>query len=136
MNKRLLVVIGALAVVGAGNIVYFTATPAFAQSGGSGHSGEHENDGEESDPMTAAVDIYRASQSAQDNIDGYVRGAELEDEEGTVVWEVSVVQYGTGNVFEVSVDATSGSVLSTKQELDDDDEEDDGEHEDDDAVKD
>ncbi|MCZ2858890.1 PepSY domain-containing protein [Blastococcus sp. VKM Ac-2987] len=51
---------------------------------------------------------------------GEVLGAELEDEDGYVVWEIEV-RADDGTVHEVTVDAGDAAVLGTEVEDDDDD---------------
>ncbi|GAB3350554.1 PepSY domain-containing protein [Modestobacter lapidis] len=77
----------------------------------------------------AAVDEAAAGTAAVESVGGGdVAGSELEEEDGFVVWEVTV-RATDGSVHEVTVDAGDAGVLSTERE-DDDSQDDDSEDDD------
>lgn len=80
----------------------------------------------------ATVEEAAAGAAALDSVGGgEIVSAELEDEEGYVVWEVAV-RDADGSVQEVTVDAGDASVLGTDQEDEDSDDDDSDEAGDDD----
>ncbi len=81
-----------------------------------------ESDAAERDALAALVTVEEAAAGAaavEAVGGGEVVRAELEDEDGFVVWEV-LVRAGNGTVQEVTVDAGDASVLGTEREDDDD----------------
>lgn len=69
-------------------------------------------------PAGPAIDRNRAVEAARHEIpDATVLSAELDDEKGTQVWEVDL-RDARGAEFEVTVDATSGAVLSAMRDDD------------------
>ena len=57
---------------------------------------------------------------------GTLHEAELEEEDGKVVWSLEYTMPGTNMVTEVEVDAVSGEILAVEQEENDDDDDDNG----------
>jgi uncharacterized membrane protein YkoI len=76
-------------------------------------SRNHEEQGGEDEMLTAPVTIDRAVSAALARTAGYANSAQLENENGTVVWSVDVVTQD-GHKYEVKVDGASGSVISSK----------------------
>ena len=68
------------------------------------------------DPASVELDMAAASAIALGAVPGSVTEAELEDEDGVIVWEMEILAED-GKEYEVTIDANSGSVLET--ELDD-----------------
>ncbi|MEU3651545.1 PepSY domain-containing protein [Streptomyces sp. NPDC032161] len=105
MKRRIVAAVAAAVLVGGG-----TATVvAFADDEG------HDRDAARSSAPgagTARVDIGGATAAAVKAVPGTVAEAELDDEDGTVVWELDV--YGSdGRWHDVTVDAGRGTVLGT-----------------------
>ncbi|WP_424862016.1 PepSY domain-containing protein [Streptomyces sp. MMS24-I29] len=103
MKRRIVAAVAAAVLVGGG-----TATAvAFADDEG------HDRDAARSGAPgagTARVDIGGATAAAVKAVPGTVTEAELDDEDGTVVWELDV--YGSdGRWHDVTVDARRGTVL-------------------------
>lgn len=126
MKNRLLLLTTALALVGIMAIGKMTSVAAFAQEGkrfgtiARKHSAakvtqsrNHEEQGGEDEMLTAPVTIDRAVSAALARTAGYANSAQLENENGTVVWSVDVVTQD-GHKYEVKVDGASGSVISSK----------------------
>jgi len=65
----------------------------------------------------AKVTIDQAIKTASEKVPGTVVEAELERKHGKTVWEVEVLG-SDGNVTEVHIDATSGSVIDTEAKKD------------------
>ncbi|MEU3218826.1 PepSY domain-containing protein [Streptomyces sp. NPDC006971] len=106
MKRRIVVAAVAAAVLVGGG----TATAvAFADDEG------HDRDAARSSAPgagTARVDVGDATAAAVEAVPGTVTEAELDDEDGTVVWELDV--YGSdGRWHDVTVDAGRGTVLGT-----------------------
>ncbi|MCX5109298.1 PepSY domain-containing protein [Streptomyces sp. NBC_00378] len=73
---------------------------------------------------TARVDVKEAVAAAVEAVPGTVTEAELDDEDGGLVWELDV--YGSDKVWhDVTVDAGNGKVLAKHTSDDDDDQGDD-----------
>lgn len=69
-------------------------------------------------PTAPGVDRNRAVEAARHEVpDATVLSAELDDERGTRVWEVDL-RDARGVEFEVTVDASSGAVLSAMRDDD------------------
>lgn len=68
-------------------------------------------------PADYSLDLNQASAIALQQVPGAIREAELEREDGTVVWEFEIV--GTDKQsYELTIDATDGKLIS--KELDED----------------
>lgn len=76
--------------------------------------------------IQAAVTLDQASSLALSAVPGSIVEAELEDENGKIVWELEVVD-AKNQTVEIVIDATSGVILSQDIDLDDNDNDDDGE---------
>ncbi|MEE8600268.1 PepSY domain-containing protein [Euzebya tangerina] len=97
--------------------------------------GADDDEGEESEADEAAENAALAEQASLSAADaeaaataavpGTAAPAELEDEDGTVVYEVEVTDEA-GTVHEVIIDANTGDVLAQEVDDDDDDDDDDG----------
>ena len=48
--------------------------------------------------------------------DGKIESADLEEEDGKLIWSVDISRPGTKNITEVAVDAITGKVISTEIE--------------------
>lgn len=66
----------------------------------------------------AKLGIVDAITIAEKIVGGTAYEAELENEDGTIVYEVEVIK--DGKEFEVLIDAITGAVLSTEEEHEDD----------------
>lgn len=89
-------------------------------------SGLPEGDAAEREALAelATVAEEDAAEAAVESLGGGdVLGAELEDEDGYVVWEIEV-RADDGTVHEVTVDAGDAGVLATEVEEDDDNDDD------------
>ncbi len=75
------------------------------------------NDNDDIAPNDVAVNIQQALDIALAQVPGSVIEAELENEDGLVVWEITVASAEEQTV-EVTIDANSGVII--EQELDDD----------------
>ncbi|SFE96673.1 PepSY domain-containing protein [Blastococcus tunisiensis] len=91
-----------------------------------------EDDAEESEALAdlATVDEAAAVDAAVESVGGEVVRAELEEEDGFVVWEVEV-RGDDGTLHEVTIDAGDAGVLGTEAEDDDTDDTEDAEDTDD-----
>jgi len=69
----------------------------------------------------ATVSMNKAIEIAQQQVPGDVVGAEFENEDGQILWEVEILA-ANKEVYELEIDATSGKVLKQKKDHDDDDE--------------
>ncbi|CCG05739.1 PepSY domain-containing protein [Blastococcus saxobsidens] len=136
------------AVITASTAVVLAAAGGVAVATGGGDEGEElsrpgtvtvdeadlpEDDAAEQEALAelATVDEADAADAAVGSLGGgEVVGAELEDEDGYVVWEVEV-RAADGSLHEVTVDAGDAGVLGSELEDDDEDEaEDDGQDDD------
>lgn len=84
-----------------------------------GHDGE-DKDKESFQTMSAKVTMEEAIQTAKTKFPGRVMEAELESEDGALVYEVEIVS-ASGETQEIEIDAQSGKVLSNESEHEDDD---------------
>ncbi|RMH32279.1 MAG: hypothetical protein D6690_14070 [Nitrospirae bacterium] len=89
-------------------LVAFTGTLALS----SGKEEKH------ADLSPIAITLEQAIQTAKTTVPGRVLEAELEKEDGKVVYEVDIAG-ADGNIHELTVDADSGKVL--KNEVEDED---------------
>ncbi len=80
-------------------------------------------------PSMAKISMDQAIQKALASVKGQVLKAELEDENGSLVYGVEVVA-ADKTIMDVKVDAGSGKVLATEQDKVDDEEDDAGEEND------
>ncbi len=138
MNSKWTIMVSALALVGAVTVGKMASSGAFAQDAKHGpavvksdlknvkQQGEQNEQGEQDgddEMLTAPVTIGRAVDAAVARTPGYPNGAELENENGTVVWSVDVVSQD-GKKYEVKVNGTSGVVISSQVDGQDDENED------------
>ena len=65
-------------------------------------------------PSEGPLSMTRAIEAAQAQIDGGVLEAEIETEDGALIYEIDMVR--DGEVYEVTIDAQSGEVLSQSEE--------------------
>lgn len=79
-----------------------------------GHDGE-DKDRESVQTMSAKVTIEEAIQTAKTKFPGRVVEAELESEDGTLVYEVEIVN-ASGEEHEIEIDAQTGEILSSENE--------------------
>ncbi|MEV1023463.1 PepSY domain-containing protein [Streptomyces sp. NPDC050264] len=119
--------IAAVALLGAGT----ATTVAVADSGSSGSSGSQSSvrvkDDGVSDAQENANEAKGAQVKAEDAIaaalkhtSGVAVGADLDSDDGRLVWEVDVI--GAGNTWhDIDVDPGTGKVLGSHVEKDDDD---------------
>lgn len=84
-----------------------------------GHDGEDKNK-ESVQAMSAKVTIEEAIQTAKTKFPGQVVEAELEAEDGALVYEVEIVS-ASGEAHEIEIDAQSGEILSSESENEKDD---------------
>ena len=83
------------------------------------------SESEEAQAVTqASVSMNSAIEIALQQVPGNVIGAEFENEDGQIVWEVEILA-ANKEVYELEIDATSGKVLEQKKDDDDEDEDDD-----------
>lgn len=97
------------------------ALTAAALSAAAVYAGKNSSD-DEIDAATLAkanVALDQAITAAEQHTQGKAVQAELEDENGKLVYEVQVIKGATA--MEVEVDATTGAVLSAKDEEEDND---------------
>ncbi len=149
MKQSQKVLIGAFAAIGVISTGVMFTTPAFAQGGksasksmtvtknnaseGNQHdlkSEKQEGADTEDEMLTAPVNMGQAVNAALGGTPGFANAAELEDENGTLVWSIDVVS-SNGNKYEVKVNATNRAVISSKIDSPDgvgEDEDHDGEH--------
>ena len=135
MNSKWTMMVGALALVGAVTVGKMASSGALAQEAKHGpavvkidlknvkHQGEQNEQEGEDEMLTAPVTIGRAVDAAVARTPGYANSAELENENGTIVWSVDVVSQD-GKKFEVKVNGTSGAVISSQVDQHDGDNED------------
>lgn len=86
-----------------------------------------DDDGPEIDATQLPVTQQQAVDIALAAVPGTVTGTELDDEDGTALWEVEIVD-GSGAEIDVEIDANTAEIL--QQEADQDDEEDDDDRDD------
>ena len=87
------------------------------QGGADEHEGDEEDEGPEPGDAAliegAAVSQSEAEATARAEVPGTVARTEIEDEDGTVVWDVEI-DAEDGSEQEVTVDATTGAVTKTE----------------------
>ena len=134
MKKRFLVPALAVAVMGGGVAGSLLNTSVFAANSNSNSKVEVSDEQEEKQLQKEATVTEEAAVSAAlQEVSGKAGEAELEDEDGTVVYGVEVTD-DQGKKFDVKVDAKTGKVL--KAEADDEDEKGKKEEKDDKEVND
>lgn len=79
-----------------------------------GHDGE-DKDKESVQAMSAKVTMEEAIQTAKTKFPGRVMEAELESEDGALVYEVEIVS-ASGETQEIEIDAQSGKILDSDSE--------------------
>ena len=68
-------------------------------------------------PQDLAIDMVDAQNIALQEVSGTLRGSELEEEDGVLVWEIEI-QNANAELVEIEIDAQSGAILEI--EVDDD----------------
>lgn len=71
------------------------------------------------DPAAYPVTEQQAIDTALARVPGQVLGTELEDEDGVIAWEVEIAATTDGSEHELTIDATSGEVLSLAEDDED-----------------
>jgi uncharacterized membrane protein YkoI len=89
--------------------------------GANGNVLESEEEDDEGPAMTAPVGMAQAVARAVATKPGYVTEAELENEDNRLTWGVEVIATADGKLWEVEMDANTGTVLSVTLEDDDND---------------
>lgn len=79
-----------------------------------GHDGEDKNK-ESVQAMAAKVSMEEAIHTAKTKFPGRVVEAELESEDGALVYEVEIVS-ASGETQEIEIDAQTGSILDNERE--------------------
>lgn len=87
-----------------------------------GHDRE-DKDLESVQATSAKVSMEQVIQTAKTKFPGRIVEAELEAEDGTLVYEVKVVS-ASGEIREIEIDAQSGEVLDSEVENEDEDDDD------------
>ncbi|MEU3222291.1 PepSY domain-containing protein [Streptomyces sp. NPDC006976] len=113
--KRKIVIAAVAAAVLAGG----TAATAVALTDGDGHDGGGSRSGHAASSVTARITVGEAVAAGLRAVPGTVTEAELDDENGGLVWELDV--YGSDRAWhDVTVDAGNGKVLGKHIDHDDD----------------
>jgi uncharacterized membrane protein YkoI len=112
MNKKFLIPALALSIVGGGMIGATLKHDVFAASKMTESSNKETPDAEEQDQLQAQAKITKeqAINIALQHVKGQEHGTELENEDGAVVYAVEV-KNNQGKLYDVKVDAQSGSVV-------------------------
>ena len=84
-----------------------------------GHDGK-DKDNESVQASSAKVTMEQAIQTAKTKFPGRVVEAELESEDGALVYEVEIVS-ASGETQEIEIDAQSGKILGSESENEKDD---------------
>lgn len=149
--KRMSILIAALAAFGALTVAKMSAGPVLAQTKSGGKVGQHQqgasaqnhkeddekNDGQEDEMITAPVNMGQAVSAATQRVPGYANSAELESDNGKLIWSVDIVENGGRTKKEVEVDGNTGDVLKISDDNDEGDQGDgDGDHGDGDGEQD
>lgn len=118
-HLKLKIVLGSLALVGAGTVLTAVATPAFA-GGQEAQEAKEPNEAAEMAEapnmmLTAPVGLVRAVAVATARVPGYVNEAKLDKENGKLIWDLDVVTR-KGKLYGVDVDARTGKVLMSGEE--------------------
>ena len=74
--------------------------------------------------LSATVPLEKALSIAKSTLPGIVTKIEFDDEKGTGVWEIEIIDTNKVN-YDIEIDATSGKVMSQKIDKNDDEDEDD-----------
>lgn len=93
------------------------------------HSKENENDAKML--KEAKISLTESIKIAQKSISGDVIRAELEDDDGKLIWDIEVVSSMDKKVYDLEIDAKSGKILKSKLDEEDNEKEKDDEEDDD-----
>lgn len=81
------------------------------------------------DPAGLPISLDQAMSIALQNVPGSVVAAELESDDGSVLWQIDVLD-GTNRTVEFEIDANTGVVLASESDDEDGDDEDEDDHQD------
>lgn len=127
LDRRAL--LGSVVVVGLALVVVVGGAPTLATTVNDAPTPEDADDDSDPSPGDVSLSEQDAIDVATGEVDGTVREVELEREDGTPVYEITV-ERETGAVSELSVHANDGTVLDVETEDEEDEDEEAGETED------